>query len=465
MVTLSFILVAPEQTQTINLPIKKPMKIITGSLKIKSRRYLFRALAFTCSLVSVMLILPSISLSQEKKKVILDGTEGEVLETIDTTPAKKKRRIRSNYDLGFTTLKIGGGYLVDYSTYSQNKKGKDQMDTANIELKPGFKVRDSRIALSGKFKTKRTITWKAGFMYDGVSDSWFVRETGIMVNVPELWGSFFLGRTKVGISMSKVMNGYSGEFMERHMALDAIPLLADGIKWLGFLPKKNIFWNIGIFADWLSKGQSFSTHDWEFNARVGWLPMNNDQTNLHVAANFHVGRPQDNSIQVRSKPEASAAPYFIDTKKFPSDRGTFLGWEAYYTSGPWMLGTEYRWDKFRSSQTGDPVFHGGEFVAGYTITGESRPYYKESAIYGFVPVKKPIFKGGPGAWDVMLRFSTSELNGGSISGGKFWRISPQVNWYATKNIRLEFMYGYGVLDRFNINGTTQFFQTRIQLAW
>lgn len=440
------------------------MKIITGALKLKSRRQLYRTLPSACLLVVAILLLTNQSFSQEKKKVILDGTEGEVLETIDTTPAKKQRKIRSNYDLGFTTLKIGGGYLVDYSAYSQDKEGKDQMDSANLELKAGFKVRDSRIALSGKFKTKRIITWKAGFMYDGVSDSWFVRETGIMIGVPELWGSFFVGRTKAGISMSKVMNGYSGEFMERHMALDAIPLLADGIKWLGFLPKKNIFWNIGIFADWLSKSQSFSTHDWEFDARVGWLPINTDQTNLHVAANFHIGRPEDNSIQVRSKPEASAAPYFIDTKKFPSDRATFLGWEVYYTSGPWMLGTEYRWDRFRSSQTGDPVFHGGEFVAGYTITGESRPYYKESGIYGFVPVKKPIFKGGPGAWDVMLRFSTSELNGGSIRGGKVWRISPQVNWYATKNIRLEFMYGYGVLDRFNMKGATQFFQSRLQLA-
>jgi phosphate-selective porin OprO/OprP len=416
-------------------------------------------------LVVAILSLTNQSFSQEKKKVIPDGTEGEVHEAIDSTPGKKERKIRSSYDLGFTTLKIGGGYLIDYSAYSQDKVGKDQMDSANVELKDGFKVRDSRIALSGKFKTKRTITWKAGFMYDGVSDSWFVRETGIMIGVPELWGSFFIGRTKAGISMSKVMNGYSGEFMERHTALEAIPLLADGVKWLGFLPKKRIFWNVGVFADWLSKGQSFSTHDWQFDARVGWLPMHTDKTNLHVAANFHIGRPQDNSIQVRSKPEASAAPYFIDTKKFPSDRATFLGWEVYYTSGPWMLGTEYRWDKFKSSQKDDPVFHGGELVAGYTITGESRPYYTENAIYGFMPVNKSVFKGGPGAIDIMLRFSTIDLDDGPIKGGKFWRLTPQVNWYATKNIRFEFMYGYGVLDRFNLKGTTQFFQSRLQLAF
>jgi len=409
-------------------------------------------------------MLPCYSFSQEKKKVIPDGTEGEVLETVDSIPVKKKRMIRTTYDLGFTTLKIGGGYLVDYSAYSQDKEGKDQMDSAKVELKAGFKVRDSRIALGGKFKTRRTITWKAGFMYDGISDSWFVRETGILVAVPELWGSFFIGRTKEGVSMSKVMNGYSGEFMERHMSLDAIPLLADGIKWLGFLPKQRIFWNLGIFTDWLSRGQSFSTHSSQIGARIGFLPIHTAKENLHIAANIHLGHPQDDSIRVRSKPEASAAPYFVDSGKFPTDQSTYLGWEIYYSSGPWMFGTEYRWDKFRSSQKDNPVFKGGELMVSYTITGESRPYYTESAIYGFAQVDKSVFKGGPGAVDIVLRFSTLDLDDGLINGGKIWRISPQVNWYISKNIRFELMYGYGVLERFKLKGTTQFFQSRLQFT-
>src|SRR6185295_6044054 len=82
---------------------------------------------------------------------------------------------------------------------------------------------------------------------------WFVRETGVMINVPELWGNIFIGRTKEGFSMNKVMNGYAGWTMERQMALDVIPILADGIKWLGYLKKQRIFWNVGAFGDWLSE--------------------------------------------------------------------------------------------------------------------------------------------------------------------------------------------------------------------
>jgi phosphate-selective porin OprO/OprP len=39
-----------------------------------------------------------------------------------------------------------------------------------------------------------------------------------------------------------------------------------------------------------------------------------------------------------------------------------------------------------------------------------------------------------------------------------------VNWYMTKRLRLEFIYGYAVLDRYNLEGTLQIFQTRVQFT-
>jgi phosphate-selective porin OprO/OprP len=40
-----------------------------------------------------------------------------------------------------------------------------------------------------------------------------------------------------------------------------------------------------------------------------------------------------------------------------------------------------------------------------------------------------------------------------------------VNWYLSDNVRLEMAYGYGRLDRFSLQGNTQFFQTRLQLQF
>ena len=416
-----------------------------------------------CLLV-VLVILPFHSFCQEtEKKTVPDGTEGDVLQASETTKAEKLPW--NMFDTSFTTIKLGAGFLYEYAGYVADATTKRQMDSIGSELKYDFDVRDFRILIGGQLKTKRTITWKAGFMYDGDAKSWYVRESGVMIATPEIWGSIFIGRTKEGFSLSKVMNGYSGESLERHMAIDAIPILGDGIKWLGYLPKQKIVWNMGIFADWLSKDQGFSTYSWQFITRAAWLPIHSEekQTTLHIGGNFRIGQPEDNKIRLKSKPESNTAPIFIDTGTFSANQGTFVGWEIYYSKGPMLFGTEYSWQMFNSSEKNDPVFHGGEVMASYIFTGASRPYTTTSGIYTFIPVEKSVFHGGLGEIEAVLRYSTNELNGGTIQGGRFWRITPTVNWYLSKNFRFEFAYGYGILDRFSLKGATQFFQSRIQI--
>jgi phosphate-selective porin OprO/OprP len=304
-------------------------------------------------------------------------------------------------------------------------------------------------------------------MYDGPTSSWFVRETGLMIGVPELSGHIFIGRTKEGFSLNKVMNGYAGWTFERQMALDVIPILADGVKWMGFLPKQRLLWNIGVFVDWLSKNQSFSTYNWQFAARIGWLPIYSEdgKTLLHVGVSYRYGEPEGGEIRVRSRPEANPAPYFIDTDKFPAHHSNHVGGEVYFTAGAFMLGSEYYFHMFSSPEKDNPVFQGGDIVASYIITGESRPYSTVSGIYAFIPVNKSVFNGGPGAWEAVLRFSALDLDGGTVNGGKFWRITPMINWYLSENARFELAYGYGVLERFGMKGATHFFQSRIQLMF
>ncbi|MDZ7647848.1 MAG: porin [Cytophagales bacterium] len=145
----------------------------------------------------------------------------------------------------------------------------------------------------------------------------------------------------------------------------------------------------------------------------------------HVGINYRYGVPEKDEIRLRSRPEADPSFHFIDTGKFPSDYSNHVGGEAYYSRGPLMLGTEFYWHGFQSAQANNPTCTlGGEVVASYMITGESRPYHTSTAILGFLPVKKSVFKGGPGAWEVLVRASTLDLNGGTIQGGKFWRITP-----------------------------------------
>jgi phosphate-selective porin OprO/OprP len=364
-------------------------------------------------------------------------------------------------DLGFTTLRIGGGLLVDYSMFDQDSASREQFRLVSIG-----KLRDARVLLNGRFKSKRPITWQAGVMYDAVTDKLLVRQTGFMIAVPEIWSHFFIGRAKEGFSLNKVMVGYDGWGMERMPFTDAtVPLLADGIKWLALTPDRHWFWNLGFFGDAFSEGQSFSSYDNQFVARVGWVPLPSDSvgTLLHLAMNFRTGIANKDSFQLRSRPEDFEAPYFLDTGRFPANGSTMFGPEVYYRPGRLLLGAENYWQKVRSPETGHPWFYGGQFIVTWNTTGETRTYNTVGNYFRTVSPDSTVIQGGPGAWELVLTYSYTNLTNGPIQGGTFWRVTPMLNWYLSDNLRLEFAYGFGKLDRFGIVGATQFFQSRIQM--
>ena len=340
-----------------------------------------------------------------------------------------------------------------------------QVETSRAEpseLEPAFKWRDARFMMGGIIKTKRPVRWTAGIMWDGAARDWFIRQTGLIIPVPEIWGHLWVGRSKEGISLNRVMVGYDGWTMERFTFSDAsIPLLADGIKWLGYAPEKHLIWTLGVFADPLSKGQTFSYYQHQVAGRIAYLNM--DSTNvLHAGINLKIGRPTNDTLQLRSKPEATTAPNFVDTGKFHSDLSGLVGVEAYYRPGSWLFGGEYYLQKASSDEAGDPVFHGGDIFFTYLFSGEKRPYETVGAYFRSITPDDPVFEGGWGALEFVMRMSYIDLNGGTLTGGTFWRVTPTINWYLNRNLRLELGYGYGVLDRFGMQGRTHFFQTRLQ---
>ena len=159
------------------------------------------------------------------------------------------------------------------------------------------------------------------------------------------------------------------------------------------------------------------------------------------------------------------SPNFIDTGRFPATLGTIAGVEIYYRDGPWTYGTEYYVEKARSTQANNPLFHGGDAFVSWIVTGETRRYLAPNGTFGAISPTRPVWKGGRGAFETVLRVSYSDLDTDSLSGGKFWRVTPMVNWYLNDNARLEVSYGVGGLQRFGGHSTTEFFQARLQLQF
>jgi phosphate-selective porin OprO/OprP len=381
----------------------------------------------------------------------------------DDDPRPRRRLVKWNeYEGRFTTFRFGFGLLVDFARYIQDDDSERQFD-----LDPDVGLRDARLLLRGHLQTTRPLSWTIGYMYDKVDDVWRFRQTGIQIGFPELNGNLFIGRTKEGFSMIKLMTGYNQWGMERSPGLDAfVPILADGLKWMGWFPGPRVFFSLGAFGDAVSEDESFATYDWQAVTRVGWLPIASEaeKTVWHVALMGRAGRPDEGSIRLRSRPEDSLAAFFVETPAIAADRAGTAGVETYYRKGPWLLGGEYDFEIVHPDSSGDRVFHAGDVVAAWLITGETRAYNARGGHFEPVSPNRTVFEGGPGAWEAVLHLSYIDLDDRDIQGGKLFRLTPMMNWYLSDNVRLEFVYGYSALGRFGLDGRTQFFQARVQLT-
>jgi len=370
----------------------------------------------------------------------------------------------NDYDGEYVTAHLGLAVMFEGAAFKQSEGAKAQIG----ELVPAYKWRDARITLSGTFPKLKNVIWKAGFMYDGPSDDWFVRESGLIVTVPKLSGHLFIGRTKEGFSLAKQMIGYAVWGLERQPMNDAtIPVMADGIRWMGYAPRRHLVWNLGLFNEKFSQSRHFPYYDRQAVARIAWLPWFSEEKGslLHVGVSLRYAEPQDGKLQARARPEVFPAPFFVDTGVFASDHTRMIAPEVYYERGSWIVGSEYFFEQASAPEKGDPLFHGGEVFVSWLATGETRKYSTKGGIFGFVQPRTSVFNAGRGAIEPILKLTYIDLTDGPIQGGKMWRISPMLAWHLSAAWRWSFAYGYGELDRFGRRGATQFLQSRIQVQF
>ncbi len=380
-------------------------------------------------------------------------------------PGPRRKLVSWNeYEGPYFTARLGGGLLYDYVAYSQDDDSKEQMT-----LRPTGQLRDFRVLLKGRFPTLPRLSYTIGYMYDADIESWRFRQTGLMLDVPELGGNLFIGRTKEGFSTNKVMVGYHGWTNERAAANDAfLPILADGVKWTGAAAGGKFVYNLGWFKDTRSENESFNRNDNQFAARGVWLPLGGGQESprlLHLALEYRYGESDDGTLRYRSKPESfPAQSYAIDSGIFAAHHSNMYGVETYYRDGPRMFGMEYFFNDVSAPAVRRSDVPWRRDFRGVDPDGRDAALQRpqrivSSGVSGADRVRRRSGRMGGGAAIFLCRSRMMR----AIRGGRFRRITPMVNWHLSDNVRLELAYGYGVLDRFGLQGATHFFQTRLQL--
>jgi phosphate-selective porin OprO/OprP len=109
-------------------------------------------------------------------------------------------------------------------------------------------------------------------------------------------------------------------------------------------------------------------------------------------------------------------------------------------------------------------FYGFYTEASWYLTGESRPYDRQTGAFKRLIPRRDFNWGKDGAWGALeaaCRYSYTDLTDGDVSGGRLSLLMGELNWYLQPHIRLMFNGGGGHVNGGASNGGMFIFQTRV----
>jgi len=118
-----------------------------------------------------------------------------------------------------------------------------------------------------------------------------------------------------------------------------------------------------------------------------------------------------------------------------------LGGEFALRHGAWLLQAEYLAAEVARRSTRDPTFDSYYLQVTWLITGEARAYSTRFGTFRAVRPERPVSRGGPGAFELGLRYGALDLrdtdvNGdGRVDGEAGSVLSLGLNWYPTRRLK------------------------------
>ncbi|HWG66398.1 MAG TPA: porin [Rhodanobacteraceae bacterium] len=205
--------------------------------------------------------------------------------------------------------------------------------------------------------------------------------------------------------------------------------------------------------------------------RLAWVPRHGPGDVLHLGITASHESPASSvnglglanvpSARFRSTPEAGLSPlYLVDSGTLKHVDGIDrYGLEALWIRGPWSLQGEYLRAN-TSFDDGKPAYRvdGWYAFASWVVTGESRPY-KDGNVGNIVPARPW------GAVEFAARYSTVNLDGGGIRGGREHDWTLGVNWYLGQHLKLQANYIRAFSDRKNLVVNPHIVELRAQIAF
>jgi phosphate-selective porin OprO/OprP len=261
---------------------------------------------------------------------------------------------------------------------------------------------------------------------------------------------FRIGNIKEPFSLEELTSSRFITFMEVSMPTYALTPGRDiGLRTDHTAKGGRMTWAAGLFLNTGSLSTVGDTKDeisqaagWNLTARVTGLPWYEDEGRrlLHLGLGYSRQFRNDETGTAKTYPESRLTDdKLVDTGDFSTDGNDQVCLEAAVVHGPLSLQGEFMIKTVNGS--GNPVLWGFYGYGSWFLTGEHRSYDTSSAVFRAVrPKRSPPWEKGWGAWELALRLSFVDLNGGDLRGGKERNVTAGLNWYLTEHYRFMFNY-------------------------
>ena len=280
----------------------------------------------------------------------------------------------------------------------------------------------------------------------------------------------FVGNVKVGqqkepIGLEHVTSSRYLDFMERSFNQDAYTGPSNNGFSLGAMAFNNFgegdrgLWQVGVFKNSVN-AYSYAADDgaYAFDSRLTYLLWDecDGRQLLHVGGAYSHRDPLNNTMTIRSRGSlrngpGALNPVFASSGAFTANTQDLYAAEMAMILGSFQLQSEY----IASTATNAGGNHGTYFTNGYYVmasyflTGENRTYDKKIGTFvRVVPHKNSRWcpedcsESGWGAWQLLVRYSSLDLDHNGINGGKIQDYTAGVNWFLNPNLKIQANYVY-----------------------
>jgi len=361
---------------------------------------------------------------------------------------------------GNFNMKFGGRIMTDFAWFSYDNELEDLFGGT----KSGVEFRRGRFFNSGT--VYKNLNYK--IQLDFTSGTAVFKDVYIGIKGIPLLGNLRVGHFKEPLRLEVMTSSKYMTFIERAPGVSFVPERNVGLMAFNHTKNKKMTWALGVFRRSDKQGNDKVSND-ELNitGRISTVAYMNTEKKqvVHLGVAMSHREPGDGTYAIKSKPASHLAPTFVNTHTIEgTDHENVFSVEAAVVSGPFSLQGEFidsdvnamnesigKLDHFN--------FYSYYVYASYFLTGESRKYKNTAGAFSRVSPKKN-FGEGPGAWEVAVRYSKTDLTDKVIEGGEMSEITLGLNWYLNPVSRI--MLNYSIADLPDL-GKANIIGTRFQI--